>query len=178
MMTRYVHNYCVFIKKIDYVVAVFIRWHAIVSNNDADEHHTVWLQLQAIWGGKQCWVFICLVSCTTSWIGNDTIHGIHAVWNTSRSWTYKHSDHQSCFMIRLSTYYCIVHLTIIDDIRKVCIIFTYSSCLEMVFYVGVIFLFWFLWCFDIVCITFRNVCHNASLYSRHVLSRSCWSNIV
>ena len=57
-MTRYVDNYSVFIKGINYFVAVFIRWHAIISNNDADEHHTVWLQLQAIWGGKQCWVWM------------------------------------------------------------------------------------------------------------------------
>ena len=83
--------------------------------------------------------FICLVSCTRSWIGNDTIHGINAVWNTSRSWTYKHSDHQSCFMIGLSTYCCIVRFTIINDIRRMCIVFTYSNFLEMLFYVGVWF---------------------------------------
>jgi hypothetical protein len=70
----------------------------IISINDADGDHSVWLQLQAIWGGKHCWLYMFGELHKI----NDTIHCINAVWNTSRSWTY--TDVSAYVPIQLATY--------------------------------------------------------------------------
>ena len=70
----------------------------IISINDADGDHSVWLQLQAIWGGKHCWLYMFGELHKI----NDTIHCINAAWNTSRSWTY--TDVSAYVPIQLATY--------------------------------------------------------------------------